>query len=261
MGKKSVRDSLGDRMKSYENITRNYLTRRMPVVIRLDGVCFHTFTKGFKKPFDEILWKTMQDTTMALCKDVQNCVIGYTQSDEITLVLVDYYKLNTDVWFGNNIQKIASVVASKCSVYFNKFLLDNIYKYINTNNCDYEYYLSLKTKIGRAIFDARVFNIPREEVTNCILWRQQDCIKNSITAIAQNLFSHNELDGKKQFERIEMINQKAKECNMKEYEDYKDMYRFGTFIIKNKLGEWKRNDNLLVNVNRYLFDDLFLPRN
>ena len=83
--------TLGDRMKNnYENISRYYLTRRMPVIVRLDGCHFHTFTKGFKKPFDEILVKTMQETMKYLCENIQGCVLGYTQSDEISLVLTDY---------------------------------------------------------------------------------------------------------------------------------------------------------------------------
>lgn len=89
--------TLGDRMKNnYENITRYYLTRRMPVIIRIDGKAFHTFTRGFKKPFDDILVKTMQDTMKYLCENIQGCVLGYTQSDEISLVLTDYAELTTD---------------------------------------------------------------------------------------------------------------------------------------------------------------------
>ena len=85
------RDSLGDRMKEfYENRSKTKLMRRTPAIIRLDGKAFHTFTKGFVKPFDDILMSTMQETTIELCKNIQGCVFGYAQSDEITLVLVDY---------------------------------------------------------------------------------------------------------------------------------------------------------------------------
>lgn len=83
-------DSLGDRMKGYENIARNYLTRRIPTIIRVDGKAFHTFTRGMEKPFDRILMTTMQNTMKYLCENIQGCVFGYTQSDEITLVLTDY---------------------------------------------------------------------------------------------------------------------------------------------------------------------------
>ena len=91
-------DSLGDRMKGYENIARNYLTRRIPTIIRVDGKAFHTFTRGMEKPFDRILMTTMQNTMEYLCENIQGCVFGYTQSDEITLVLTDYATITTDAW-------------------------------------------------------------------------------------------------------------------------------------------------------------------
>ena len=101
------KDSLGDRMKlNYENRSKTYLTRRTPVIIRLDGVAFHTLTRGFVKPFDKRLMETMQEVTLALCKEIQGCVLGYTQSDEITLVLVDYKSLDSEAWFDYGIQKI-----------------------------------------------------------------------------------------------------------------------------------------------------------
>ena len=115
--------TLGDRMKNnYENISRYYLTRRMPVIIRLDMKAGHTFTKGMKKPFDDIFVKTMQDTMKYLCENIQGCVLGYTQSDEISLVLVDYAELTTDAWFGNNLQKMCSVSAR----FTVKFLLTEV---------------------------------------------------------------------------------------------------------------------------------------
>lgn len=119
-------DALGERMKRYEYVTRNYLTRRVPAIIRLDGKAFHTFTRGFQKPFDEILVKTMQQTMRYLCENIQGCVLGYTQSDEITLVLIDYQKLDSDSWFGYNIQKCASVAASMATMVFNKFFDCNV---------------------------------------------------------------------------------------------------------------------------------------
>lgn len=103
MAKKN--DSLGDRMKGYEGVSRNFLTRRVPAIIRLDGKAFHTFTKGMEKPFDLVLTQAMQETMKHLCENIQGCVLGYTQSDEITLVLTDYATIQTDAWFGYNIQK------------------------------------------------------------------------------------------------------------------------------------------------------------
>lgn len=120
------RDALGDRMKAYENISRTYLTRRIPVIIRLDGKAFHTFTRGLEKPFDKILMSVMQQTMKRLCEEVQGCVFGYTQSDEINLVLTDYATIQTDAWFGYNIQKMASVAASIATVEFNRILAEEL---------------------------------------------------------------------------------------------------------------------------------------
>ena len=95
-----VKDELGMRMKEfYEGVPKTRLVRRMPVAIRIDGKAFHTFTRGFQKPFDEILVKSMQDTMKYLCENIQGCVLGYTQSDEITLILIDYQNLNSCAWF------------------------------------------------------------------------------------------------------------------------------------------------------------------
>ena len=198
--------TIGDRMKNnYENITRYYLTRRMPVIIRVDGRSFHTFTKGFKKPFDDVLVKTMQDTMKYLCENVQGCVLGYTQSDEISLVLTDYAELTTDAWFGNNLQKMCSVSASMATLTFNKAFNDNIVKYIDNNldaDCGVTKDLTEYTKIlinarnKGAMFDSRVFTIPKEEVCNALIWRQQDATRNSIQSVGQANFSQKELHGK-----------------------------------------------------------------
>ena len=115
------KDSLGDRMKLfYENRSKTYLTRRTPVIIRIDGCHFHTFTRGFAKPFDKRLMETMQETTLALCNEIQGCVLGYTQSDEITLVLVDYKSLDSDAWFDYSVQKLCSLAASMATLEFNR---------------------------------------------------------------------------------------------------------------------------------------------
>lgn len=198
--------TLGDRMKNnYENITRYYLTRRMPVIIRLDMKAGHTFTKGMKKPFDDVFVKTMQDTMKYLCENIQCCVLGYTQSDEISLVLTDYAKLTTDAWFGNNLQKMCSVSASMATLAFNKAFNDNIVKYIDNNldaDCGVTKDLTEYTKTlinarnKGAMFDSRVFTIPKEEVCNALIWRQQDATRNSIQSVGQANFSQKELHGK-----------------------------------------------------------------
>lgn len=202
-------DSLGDRMKGYENVTRTYLTRRLPVIIRLDGKAFHSFTRGFKKPFDEVLVKSMQDTMKYLCENIQGCVLGYTQSDEITLVLVDYQTRDTSAWFENNIQKMASVSASMATLAFNRIFQSEINQYewgwktsftpqsVSIQEANIQYTNTLKQAARKgAMFDSRVFTLPKEEVVNCLIWRQQDATRNSIQSVGQANFSHKELHGK-----------------------------------------------------------------
>lgn len=183
------KDNLGDRMKNnYENRAKTQLLRRTPVIIRLDGKAFHTFTRGFKKPFDDIIIEAMQQTMLALCKNIQGCVLGYTQSDEITLVLTDYNKLETTAWFDYDVQKVCSVSASIATLEFNKSYTQ-ILQRKNILTPDF------RALVRGALFDSRCFNIPKEEVVNCILWRQQDAIRNSINSVGQANFLHKELQG------------------------------------------------------------------
>ena len=202
--------SLGDRMKNnYENVNRFYLTRRMPVIIRVDMRAGHTFTKGMKKPFDDIFVKTMQDTMKYLCENIQGCVLGYTQSDEISLVLTDYAELTTDAWFGNNLQKMCSVSASMATLAFNKFFSGRVQEFMydccdefgddvlpeKQNDYELAHNVYFK-KFNAAMFDSRVFTIPKEEVCNYLIWRQQDATRNSIQSVGQANFSQKELHGK-----------------------------------------------------------------
>lgn len=193
---------LAARMKDfYENPAKTQLLRRMPVAIRLDGKAFHTFTRGFQKPFDPVLMDTMQRTMKYLCENIQGCIFGYTQSDEITLILTDYQKLTSEAWFNYEVQKMASVSASMATVAFNKYFSENIIKYNSThdpliegNKRLIERYVNAAEK--GAMFDARCFNIPKEEVTNLIYWRQLDATRNSIQMVGQACFSHVKLKDK-----------------------------------------------------------------
>lgn len=205
-----VHDDLGTRMKEfYEQVPKTRLVRRMPVAIRIDGKAFHTFTRGFRKPFDHILIKTMQETTKYLCENIQGCVFGFTQSDEITLILVDYQKLTSSAWFDYEVQKLCSISASMATMAFNKYFAENVaneileYKTSMVPQCVEiqqeikEYHDTLRAAVNKgAMFDARCFNIPKEEVTNLIYWRQLDATRNSIQMVGQANFSHKELQNK-----------------------------------------------------------------
>lgn len=196
-----VHDDLGVRMKTfYEQIPKTKLMRRCPVALRIDGKAFHTFTRGFQKPFDEVLIKSMQETMKYLCENIQGCVFGYTQSDEITLILVDYKKLTSSAWFDYEVQKICSIAASMATMAFNESfskMYSKLYrdKIEHGENVD-ELVKTYAFKAGKAMFDCRCFNIPKEEVTNLVYWRQLDASRNSIQMVGQANFSHKELQNK-----------------------------------------------------------------
>lgn len=225
--------TLGDRMKkNYENVTRYYLTRRTPVIIRIDGKAFHTFTKGMTKPFDIILSRAMQNTMEYLCRNVQGCVLGYTQSDEISLLLTDYAELDTDAWFGDNLQKMCSVAASMATMAFNVYFRDRFFDCLfnlSGNQFDRIYNI-YNPKLFSAMFDARCFNIPKEEVCNYFIWRQQDAVRNSIQSVGQANFSQKELHGKN-CDAIQDMLFKIKGIN---WNDTPTMFKRGSCCVKGK---------------------------
>lgn len=242
------KDNLGDRMKGYEYIPRTYLTKRIPVIIRLDGKAFHTFTKGMKRPFDEILIKTMQDTAKYLCENIQGVKLAYTQSDEITLLLTDFEDINTQGWFDYNIQKMVSVSASMATLSFNKVFdeitnTEMMFKDLTEDEYDKIYY----PKRAKALFDARVFSIPKEEVCNCFIWRQQDATRNSIQMVGQANFSFKELQNKS-CNMIQEMLFTEKGINWNNYDTY---LKRGSCIVKEK---YYVGDNKDVERNRWVVD-------
>lgn len=175
------RDSLGDRMKAYEKAGDQTLPKRMPVILRLDGVAFHTYTKKLKEPFHEGMHTCMLDTMEHLCKNIQNAVVGYTQSDEITIVLNNWKELTTESWFGNRQGKMIGVAAAMATAQFNESAR-----------------LHMPPEVAQkfAYFDCRAFIVPKEDVCNNFIWRQQDATRNSIQMLGQSQFSHKQLQGK-----------------------------------------------------------------
>lgn len=197
---------LAKRMKDYESVPKTRLIKRCPVACRIDGKAHHSFTRGFKRPFDEVYIKSMQKTAKYLCENIQGVVLSYQQSDEITLILVDYKEFNTSPYFDYEVQKLCSVIASMATMAFNKFFAEetNEYrvcmKYDDDGYLDkdeYNQYVAYNKAINKgSMFDARVFNIPKEEVMNLLYWRQLDATRNSIQMVGQANFSHNKLHGK-----------------------------------------------------------------
>lgn len=231
---------LAERMKGYEKRNRYYLQRRMPVILRLDMRAGHSFTRGFERPFDEVFIKSMQDTAKYLCENIQNCKLSYQQSDEITLLLVDYDKLNTDCFFDYRVDKLCSIAASMATMAFNKFFekyvdeyrfskWDGVSKY---EDGTWGYIQTLLNAVDKgAMFDARCFNIPKEEVTNLCYWRQDDASRNSIQMVGQANFSHKELHKKSRNDIQDML-MTQKGINWNDFPTYQ---KRGSCCVKNKI--------------------------
>jgi len=213
LNKKVMKDKLGDRMKGYyESRTQTHLPRRTYTIIRLDGKAFHTYTKKLNKPFDAKLMDDMFWTARGLCGAIQGCKLGYTQSDEISLLLTDFDNLETDAWFDGNVQKMVSVSAAMASSVFNSRREPD--KFGNEQKL--------------AFFDARVFTIPTKvEVENYFIWRQKDWIRNSISLVAQSHFSPKELHGKSIKDRLKMLEEIGDL-----WESYDEWERMGCLITK-----------------------------
>ena len=229
------KSDLANRMKEfYETIPKTRLMRRCPVVVRLDMRAGHTFCRGFERPFDEVFIKSMQETAKYMCENVQGCVLSYQQSDEISLILIDYKKLNSSAFFDYEVQKVCSITASMATMAFNKYFsinmdnwgYDNMPGWIDggTNEkinpqlkklCDS--YIAANEK--GAMFDSRCFNIPKEEVTNYIYWRQLDASRNSIQMVGQANFSDKELH-KKTTNQIQDMLMTQKGINWNDFPTY-----------------------------------------
>lgn len=208
-----MNDDLGNRMKErYEDRTRFFLPRRTYTVIRLDGKAFHTLTKNLKRPYDDSFVGWMDFTTKRLCEEIQGVRFAYTQSDEISLLLTDFEQDNTEAWFNGNLQKIISISASIATHEFARVRIAN------------------NGHMG--LFDSRAFTISdRVEVANYFIWRQKDCMRNSISMLAQLLYSHKELHKKSTKEMQKMCFNKGKNWN-----DESIRNKRGGFVIKEQFG-------------------------
>lgn len=177
-------------MKNYEGVWSQVLPDRTPVIIRVDGRAFHTATRPYDKPWDNRICAAMRDTAFKLLNDAQNASVVYTQSDEISILRINYANPETQSWFGNKVQKIVSIAASIATEKFNNEIHESD---------------PLISSSREFVFDARVFSLPRDEVRKYFIWRQKDCIRNSVSALARVHFSHKELQGKPVTEMLKML--------------------------------------------------------
>lgn len=221
---KPERDSLGDRMKNYENAYRIYLPGRLPMIIRIDGKSFHTFTRGLDKPFDNDFIDAMLSTAIHLCEEIQGVKLAYWQSDEISLLITDYDTLTTQAPFSKNLQKLVSISASIATMTFNSRIQYIDDKYESKN-------LPIKFK-SLGCFDSRAFILPKEEVNNYFVWRGQDATRNSINSLGQANFSHKQLHGLNT-DKVQDLLFKEKGIN---WNDQLTIYKRGACVVKNDIG-------------------------
>jgi len=169
-------DSFGDRMKFFEKIGSATLMPTLPILARLDGKCFSNFTNDLDRPFDLNFSAIMTELTLCLTRET-NARVGYTQSDEITL-LWQAENWKSEVFMGGKSSKMISILAAMASTKFNKLLPTY-----------------LPSKVDQTpIFDCRVWNVPsRIEAANAFIWREKDAVRNSIQSLGQSKFSHNQL--------------------------------------------------------------------
>lgn len=221
-------DSLGNRMKEYENIPNIKLPRRIPMILRVDGKAFHTYAKNCKKPFDDELINLMDDTAKHLCENIQNAQIAYVQSDEISILVNDHRTWQSEAWFDKKVQKMCSIASATAATHFTM----NSWKIFSSNNYTGTPLIESASAdrldfCKPALFDARVFVLPEFEVCNYFIWRQQDAVRNSIQMQARALYSHKECDNKNQSDLQEMIFQKGQNWN-----DLAIKYKRGRCVYK-----------------------------
>ena len=184
------KDTLGDYMKGFEQAETNHrIEKGFPMMARLDGRSFHTFTRGLDRPFDKNLTELMQETTRHLVKET-NALIGYTQSDEITLIWYVGADDPRQYMFDGKCQKNCSVLASIATCFFVK----NLPKYLPSKADEFP------------TFDARVWQVPTlHDAFLALMWRENDAIKNSITMLALAHFSHKTLQDVNGLEKRKML--------------------------------------------------------
>lgn len=204
-------DEMGDRMKMYEGAeAQRRFMPLLPIVARLDGRSFSTFTRGMERPYDQRMSSLMVATTRWLVEET-GALIGYTQSDEISLVWLQR-DFNSQLWFNGRIQKIVSQLAAQATLAFNKSLPTVFPERAHMN----------------PTFDARVWQVPNlDEAANALLWREQDATKNSVQMAARHYYSHNDLDGLHNCALQELLHRKGINWN-----DYPAFFKRGTYIQK-----------------------------
>ena len=249
-----MKETLKDRMKTYEQSNKICLEHLKPIIIRLDGRSFSKFIKNkFEKPFDISFINMMNETAKYICENIQGATFAYVQSDEISILIYET-NVESSPWFGNNIQKITSITAAMAASKFNQLMLlsmINNNKYETTlEDCENTIY-TIKD-IERLIkekpllqFDSRCFNLPEHEIFNYFLYRQTDCIRNSKQQTAQTYLPHKMLHGLDTDKQIELL----KETKGIDWNAFPDDRKYGRFIERREIETTVYNNYLKQEVN------------
>jgi len=216
--------------ENYEFPFKYKLPNRMPIIIRVDGRAFHTLTRDCAKPFDGIIESLMQEVAMGLCKELEHAKIAYSQSDEVSILLINYEKLETEPMFNNEVQKLVSISASVATQYSEGYFKKPLQ------------------------FDSRVFVVPPFEVNNYFVWRQRDWERNSLMMVARSVYSQKELHNKKREQIHDLL--KAKDINWNNLETY---HKRGICVIKNDKNEWIIDKEIPMFSKNKLYINKFVP--
>jgi tRNA(His) guanylyltransferase len=206
----STGDDLGDRMKAYEAAEDRRFAPGLPIYARIDGRSFSRFTKGMKRPYDPAMTAAMVATVKGLVADT-HARIGYTQSDEISLVwLAD--APGSQTFFDGRVQKLCSILGSLATAHFTAALLASD---------------ELRERASRLPhFDCRVVQLPSKvEAANMFLWRELDARKNAVSMAAQAVFSHKQLHGQGQADMLAMLAEAGVD-----FDAYPSSFTRGTFV-------------------------------
>lgn len=212
---------LARRMRALEEVPKTRLDENVPVIIRIDGRSFKNFTKPFERPYDEVFRRAMRNTMLAMCSHIQNCCLGYNFSDEISLLLIRHQ--GASAWFDNELEKIVSSTASYATMTFNQKFAQSV-----TCSPDSQRYAD---SLWKACFDARAFNIPEDSLDDYFLWRQTDCIRNSVTAAVLALpgYDANTLQMKKLPELLQIL-----QAAGTPWDNYFVQDRYGSFAVRER---------------------------
>ena len=201
--------NLGDRMKVYERAARVSLPPRLPIIVRVDGKAFHTWTRGLRRPFSYALVNALNAAAVQLCEEIQGAQLAYVQSDEVSVLVHGYKRHASQAWFDGQLQKIVSVSAAIAAA---TVTLQS---------------RSVHSELRAAYFDSRAFVLPEADVCNYFIWRQQDATRNSIQMHARSLYSHRECSRKNQHELREMIREAGES-----WEDLPTFLRRGRCVVR-----------------------------